>query len=145
MYLKPTEIPRCTFWIARQTQPFPEITTLPDSKNPSTLIRSCNTLRHCILWAAAENRQLCPIPLTCSCLLSPVGSCDCPESQISIRKLIITWNGSVFCQTNKLIQINYIVTPWVEVMERSWMGHARENEEEGRSSFSMTANSSHSV
>lgn len=102
------------------------------SKNPSTLIRSCNTLQHCVQWAAAKNGQFCPILATCFHLLFLVSSCDCPESQISIRKLITTWSGSGFSWTNKLIQINYIVTPWLDVMARSWWGHARESEEEDR-------------
>lgn len=125
-----SEISGCTFWIARKTQPFPEIATLP-----LTLICSCKTLQHCVLWAAAKNGQFCSILATCFHLLSLVSSCDYPESQIGIRKLITTWSGSVFCHTDKLIQINYIVAPLVDAMERSWRGHTWENEEEDRFPF----------
>lgn len=80
-----------------------------DSKNPSNLAP--------ILHALGYNWN--PDPLR-----SPFLACDCPESPISVKKLIVTWRGSVFCGTNKLIQIKYKVISCLDMMERSWRGHA---------------------
>lgn len=63
--------------------------------------------------------------------LFPLAGCVTAQIQISVRKLIVTWSGSVFCRTNKLIQIKYKATACPDAMERSWRGHAA-SEHRGR-------------
>jgi len=58
-----------------------------------------------------------------SSLLPLAGGVTAPI-QISVRKLIVTWSGSVFCRTNKLIQRKYKAIACPDAIERSWRGHA---------------------
>lgn len=141
VYVKPTEIPWHTFWIARQTQFFPEITALP-----SILMFGCKTLQHCIPRAAAKNEEFCTIPAMCSNLLSLLAHLTTQKVRSASEYQSILGTGSIFCWTSKLIQINYTVTPWVDTMERSCKGDNKREWRWGRQiPPSMTAKRSHSA
>lgn len=79
-------------------------------------------------WQSLQMQRILQSQLSSECspassLLPLAGGVTAPI-QISVRKLIVTWSGSVFCRTNKLIQRKYKAIACPDAIERSWRGHA---------------------